>query len=170
MGTEMSTDSRGFTLLVVDDDAAVRRVAGKALRRAGYRVIEADGGEQALEIGRRRAGEIDLLVTDVVMPGMNGRELSERLKKVDPGLPVLFMSAYTEDEIFLQNVRVTQLNFIPKPFTLDELTGSVNEVLRRSEGAARQPDPAAGPKSLVEPRGEPLYGAVPVSSPRARER
>jgi CheY-like chemotaxis protein len=130
METDMSTGSAGLTVLVADDDAAVRRVAGKALRRAGYRVIEADSGEQALEIGRKRAGEIDLLLTDVVMPGMNGRELSEQLKKVTPDLPVLFMSAYAEDEIFLDHVRAAQMNFIPKPFTLDELTRSVDEVLK----------------------------------------
>jgi len=132
----------------VDDDSAVRRVAGKALRRAGYRVIEAESGEQALEIGSRRAGEIDLLLTDVVMPGMNGRALGEKLKEVDPGLPVLFMSAYAEDEVFLRGVRVAQMSFIPKPFTLDELTSSVHEVLRRShEATARPPDLdlAAGP-------------------------
>jgi len=125
----MSTGSAPPTVLVVDDDAAVRRVAGKALRRAGYRVIEAESGDQALEIGSRRAGEIDLLLTDVVMPGMNGRELGEKLKEVDPDLPILFMSAYTEDEIFLQGVRVAKISFIPKPFTLDELTKSVNDAL-----------------------------------------
>lgn len=125
----MSTGSAALTVLVVDDDGAVRRVAGRALRRAGYRVIEAESGDQALEIGSRRAGEIDLLLTDVVMPGMNGRELGEKLKEVDPDLPILFMSAYTEDEIFLQGVRVAQISFIPKPFTLDELTKSVNDAL-----------------------------------------
>ena len=133
------------TVLLVDDDSAVRRVAGKALRRAGYLVIEAESGEAALEVGRLRREEIDLLLTDVVMPGMNGRELSEHLKGLSPTLPVLFMSAYAEDEVFLHGVRVAQMNFIPKPFTLNELVDSVAEVLEEPpKTTARRPDQAAG--------------------------
>ena len=117
------------TVLVVDDDLAVRRVACKALRRAGYRVVEAGTGAEALEVSRARDGGIDLLLTDVVMPGMNGRELSERLHAEYPDLPVLFMSAYAEDEIFLQGVRVARMNFLPKPFSATELTDRVREML-----------------------------------------
>jgi DNA-binding response OmpR family regulator len=117
-------------------------VASKALRRAGYEVIEAESGARALEISRDRGEFIDLLLTDVVMPGMNGRELSERLREGDPDLPVLFMSAYAEDEVFLHGVRVARMNFIPKPFTLQELTDSVREILKRHlpEGTARRSD------------------------------
>lgn len=119
------------TVLVVDDDAGVRRVASKALRRAGYDVVEARGGAEAIELTQDRDDRIDLLLTDVVMPGMNGRELSERLRSEWPDLPVLFMSAYAEDEVFLHGVRVAQMNFLPKPFSLEELIETVDGLVRR---------------------------------------
>lgn len=125
------------TILVVDDDPAVRRVASKALRRAGYAVLEASSGEEALAAAGRRRGDIGLLLTDVVMPGMNGRELSERLHETHPHLPVLFMSAYAEDDVFLRGVRVARMNFIAKPFTLEGLVSAVSGLVGRTgEGPA----------------------------------
>lgn len=124
-----ASEQGSSTVLVVDDDPAVRRVASKALRRAGYEVVEARGGREAIESVRALEGGVDLLLTDVVMPGMNGRELSERLRSERPELPVLFMSAYAEDEIFLHGVRVARMNFLPKPFSLDELVDAVDELM-----------------------------------------
>jgi len=117
------------TVLVVDDDDAVRAVASKVLRRSGYHVLEASGGRDALRIARERGGAVDLLLTDVVMPELDGRELSERLRADYPDIRVLFMSAYTEDEVILQGVQVAQVNFLSKPFNLESLTRSVREVL-----------------------------------------
>lgn len=128
-GSPDEVTHEGPAILVVDDDAAVRRVACKALRRAGYHVVEADGGREALRLARDYDDGIVLLLTDVVMPGMNGRELSERLRTEHPDLPVLFMSAYAEDEVFLQGVRVSRMHYLPKPFSLDDLVGAVGRLL-----------------------------------------
>lgn len=122
---------KGLTVLVVDDDPAVRKVASKALRRVGYDVVEARGGAEAIELTRAYDGRIDLLLTDVVMPGMNGRELSERLRAARPDLPVLFMSAHAEDEVFLHGVRVSLMDFLPKPFSLEQLVETVNQLVGR---------------------------------------
>lgn len=119
----------GETVLVVDDDAAVRNVASKVLRRGGYEVLEAGGGEEALRIAAAHEGTIDLLLTDVVMPGMGGRELSEIMGDRHPDVPVLFMSAHTEDEVILHGVRTGEIHFIPKPFTVRALREKVHEVL-----------------------------------------
>lgn len=117
------------TVLVVDDDASVLQVASKVLRRGGYEVLEGVGGQKALQVADEHEGEIDLLLTDVVMPGMSGRDLAEALSKKLPGLRVLYMSAYTEDEVILQGVRVAEVKFIAKPFTVQGLRDKVEEVL-----------------------------------------
>ena len=117
------------TVLVVDDDASVLRVAAKVLRRVGYHVLEAGSGDVALATVDDAEGHIDLLLTDVVMPRMNGRELSEALLARYPDVRVLFMSGYTEDEVILQGVRVAEVNFINKPFSVDSLRQKVQAVL-----------------------------------------
>jgi two-component system cell cycle sensor histidine kinase/response regulator CckA len=118
-------------LLVVDDDPAVLRMAAKVLRRGGYEVLEAGGGREALEIAAEHGGRIRLLLTDVVMPEMGGREVSEALRKRYPHIRVLFMSAYTEDEVILRGVRVAEVDFVSKPFTVDGLRSKVREILDR---------------------------------------
>jgi CheY-like chemotaxis protein len=133
------------TVLVVDDDAAVRAVASKVLRRSGYDVIEAGGGQEAMALIHERGGAVDLLLTDVVMPEVGGRELSERLRAAYPEVRVLFMSAYTEDEVILQGVRVAEVNFLMKPFNLESLTRSVRDVLEAP--LARQPPPPRPPRA-----------------------
>jgi two-component system cell cycle sensor histidine kinase/response regulator CckA len=117
------------TVLVVDDDVSVLRVAAKVLRRVGYHVLEAGSGDAALATVDEAEGQIDLLLTDVVMPRMNGRELSEALLARYPDVRVLFMSGYTEDEVILQGVRVAEVNFINKPFSVDSLRQKVQDVL-----------------------------------------
>ena len=117
------------TVLVVDDDASVLRVTAKVLRRVGYNVLEAGSGDDALLTVDEAEGRIDLLLTDVVMPRMNGRELSEALLARYPDVRVLFMSGYTEDEVILQGVRVAEVNFINKPFSVESLRERVKQVL-----------------------------------------
>jgi CheY-like chemotaxis protein len=117
------------TVLVVDDEPSVLRVASKVLRRDGYEILEALGGEEALRIAEEHQGTIDLLLTDVVMPGLGGRELGERFRRTHPKTRLLFMSGYTEDEVLLQGIRVAEVNYISKPFTVAGLRDKVREVL-----------------------------------------
>lgn len=126
---ELETGPGGETVLVVDDDPAVLQVVSKVLRRSGYQVLEAGGGPEALRVLEAEGGRIHLLLTDVVMPGMGGREVSEAVAARCRGVKILFMSAYTEDEVILQGVRVAEVNFISKPFTVDKLRTKVREVL-----------------------------------------
>jgi CheY-like chemotaxis protein len=116
-------------ILVVDDDPGVREVAARVLSRAGYRVLQAGEGSEALRVAREHEGPVHLLLTDVVMPGMNGRELSGRLSEERPETRVLYMSAYTEDEVILRGIRVAHVAFLAKPFSLDGLESAVREAL-----------------------------------------
>ena len=126
--------SAAKTVLVVDDEPSVLRVASKVLRRAGYEVLEALGGQEALQIADEFDGTIDLLLADVVMPGLGGRELGERFRELHPGTALLFMSGYTEDEVLLHGIRVAEVNCISKPFTVAGLREKVEEVLRGPAG------------------------------------
>jgi two-component system cell cycle sensor histidine kinase/response regulator CckA len=124
-------EGRGEVILVVDDDPAVLRMASRVLHRGGYEVLEAGGGMAALGVVEERDGRIDLLLTDVVMPEMGGRELSEVVHARYPHVRLLFMSAYTEDEVILQGVRVAEVDFLSKPFTVDGLRSKVRSALDR---------------------------------------
>jgi two-component system, cell cycle sensor histidine kinase and response regulator CckA len=117
------------TVLVVDDDQAVLDVASKVLSRGGYEVISAIDGHDALEKAEAVGGELSLLLSDIVMPNMNGRELGEAFEQRYPDVPILFMSAYIQDDVMLQGVRLSQVNFIPKPFTVEGLRAKVREVI-----------------------------------------
>jgi two-component system cell cycle sensor histidine kinase/response regulator CckA len=119
------------TILLVEDEDAVRAVARESLRRRGYRVLEATNGETALEIAAGFEGHIGLLLTDVVMPGLSGRALADRLAPTRPGTRVLFMSGYTDDAIVQHGVLEPGLSFLQKPFTPDVLAQKVREVLDR---------------------------------------
>lgn len=119
------------TILLVEDEDMLRRLARLTLTSYGYRVVEASNGEEAIEISAKHEGEIDLLLTDVIMPGMNGRELSNRLLESRPTLRVLFMSGYTDDAIVHQGVLDESANFIQKPFAPDALAQRVREVLEQ---------------------------------------
>src|SRR5688500_10310056 len=108
-------------ILVVDDDPAVLEVAARVLERAGYSVLQAENGLEAMAVARSHPGRLDLVLTDVMMPEMNGRELGERLKHERPDTRLLYMSAYTEDEVIVRGVDVAGMKFLYKPFTLDGL-------------------------------------------------
>ena len=122
--------NRGTELvLLAEDEDTVRAVAQEALERRGYRVIAAADGPSALALARSCADNIDLLLTDVVMPGMNGRELAEALLRERPHTRVLFASGYTDDAVLLHGVRTDDVAFIQKPFTPPALVQRVREVL-----------------------------------------
>lgn len=128
------------TILVVEDDDAVRRMTREFLKIGGYTVLEARSGADAIQFMERREQRIDLVLTDVLMPGMKGRELIERLAKLRSGLRVLYMSAYTEDAAINIGVLSPGTDFIEKPFSPDELARKVREVLSANEnGVGEKP-------------------------------
>lgn len=123
------------TVLLVEDDDTVRSVAAAALERRGYRVLVADHGESALSIAREYPSVIHLLVTDVVMPGLNGREVADQALRLRPGLPVLFISGYTEDALLRKGVRDTDdRTLLAKPFTSLELARRVRAAIDEPQG------------------------------------
>jgi signal transduction histidine kinase len=117
------------TILIVEDEAAVRRMAARALAGQGYTILEAENGAEALELLARTTGPVDLVLTDVVMPRLNGRELGERLAAERPELPVLFMSGYTDDDIVRRGMLHPDSPFLQKPFMPADLSRKVREVL-----------------------------------------
>jgi PAS domain S-box-containing protein len=124
------------TVLLTEDEDSVRMVATAALERRGYRVLAAADGESAIAISRAYPGRIDLLVTDVVMPGMNGRQLAEQLERARPGIHVLFVSGYTDDAVLLKGVSLDERTFLQKPFTSLALARRVRAVLDQSPRAS----------------------------------
>jgi PAS domain S-box-containing protein len=125
-----SRPERRPTILLVEDEAAVRRLTARILRREDYTVLEAGDGVDALEVAARHEGPIDLLITDVVMPRMGGREAAERLTAARPDLKVLFMSAYARDELGPHGLLVPGLVLLHKPFEIQDLTAKVRALLR----------------------------------------
>jgi PAS domain S-box-containing protein len=117
------------TVLLVEDEESVRRVAMIILKELGYGTIEARNGEEALMLAEKHGGRIDLLMTDIVMPGMNGRELSDRLKRIHPETKPLFTSGYTENVIVHHGILESNLDFIGKPYSVQALAAKIREVL-----------------------------------------
>ena len=117
------------TILLAEDDDAVRAIAREALERAGYRVLAAKDGATALSLEEQYAGPIDLLLTDVIMPGMNGRELAEALVARRPTLLVLFASGYSDNVLLDQGVLASGVSLLDKPFTPAALTAKVAAIL-----------------------------------------
>jgi PAS domain S-box-containing protein len=117
------------TVLLVEDDAGVREVAARALRAAGYEVVEAAGAEEATTAVRAALRPPGILVTDVIMPGSTGRELADRLRAERPGLPVLFLSGHSHDLIGPHGVLEPGVAFLAKPFTTSALLAKVRTVL-----------------------------------------
>ncbi len=125
------------TLLIVEDEAELRGLAALVLRRKGYYVLEAGNGVEALEQLAQHEGGVNLMITDMVMPGMSGRDLAERVRTLDPHIQVLFISGYTDAAITQQGVLRLGGAFLQKPFTPASLARKVHEVLREP-----QPSPA----------------------------
>ncbi|HEY0880584.1 MAG TPA: ATP-binding protein, partial [Archangium sp.] len=129
------------TVLLVEDDTQVRQAVEGMLRRAGYRVLNAANGDAAVKVSEGYAGTIDVLLTDVIMPGVSGRKLAEKLRAQRPGLRVLFMSGYSDDELARDGTLDPDVQFIRKPLTNEALLARLRKVLR----------PASSP---LAPRGE----------------
>ena len=119
----------GEVILLVEDDNAVRHLTSRMLRDRGYRVLEASDGLEAIRVSERRGVPVDLVVTDVVMPQMNGRELATHLYRMWPKVPVLFLSGYTNDAIFRRSVGEESVELLTKPFTADGLLNKVRELI-----------------------------------------
>ena len=118
------------TVLLVEDEDFVRNVTREVLELSGYQVIEAIDANDGLELFRQNMEIIDLILTDVVMPGMNGREFANQLLPLRPDLKIIFMSGYTDNAIVRESFSDLHLNYLQKPFTLDTLTDKVHQVLQ----------------------------------------
>jgi two-component system cell cycle sensor histidine kinase/response regulator CckA len=118
------------TVLLVEDENAVRILAHRILERAGYHVLDARHGVDALLLWRQHAPQIDAVVTDLVMPEMGGRALADRLRAMNPTLPIVFMSGYSDDEMTRRGFADSQIAFLAKPFSAESLVGAVREALR----------------------------------------
>ncbi|PYP42960.1 MAG: hybrid sensor histidine kinase/response regulator [Gemmatimonadetes bacterium] len=120
------------TVLVVEDEASVRMVARQVLERYGYAVLEAPNGETALRLAAKHHGPIHLLLTDVVMPGLSGRQLAEQLVQLRPDMKVLYASGYAVHAIVQHGVLESGIAYLQKPFTPETLGRSVRQVLDSS--------------------------------------
>jgi two-component system cell cycle sensor histidine kinase/response regulator CckA len=117
------------TILLVEDERIVRELAAKMMKRLNYNVLNASNGNEALEIAQNYSGIISLLITDVVMPGMNGRQLAERLLQIRPSIKVLFTSGYTENAIAHHGIIEKGLSFIGKPYSARDLSQKIRQML-----------------------------------------
>jgi CheY-like chemotaxis protein len=117
------------TILLVEDEEAVRRLARRVLEGVGYQVLEAASGWEALALADGWRDKLDLVVTDVIMPGMSGQELSARLREQRPGLRILYVSGYTDDAILQHGTLLPNTAFLQKPFSPGSLAQRVREVL-----------------------------------------
>jgi two-component system, cell cycle sensor histidine kinase and response regulator CckA len=125
----------GEVVLVVEDEEAVRTMTGRLLQSEGYRVLEAGDGREALKLIEGGVARVDLIITDVAMPTMNGRELADRVKRLRPALPVLFMSGYTDDEMVRRGLIEPDHPFLSKPFTPEVLASKVRRLIDQAAGA-----------------------------------
>ncbi len=127
---------RPGTILLVEDEAFVRNVIDEALQSVGYRVLKTQNAEEALQLYQSWHGELNLLLTDVVMPGQNGRDLARQFRKQCPGLRTIFMSGYGESMALLGAERDANFFYLSKPFSLPGLLNKVKEVLKQNEVTA----------------------------------
>jgi CheY-like chemotaxis protein len=123
------TNGNGRVVMVVDDEPQVRALMHRAFEKGGFHVISAASAEEALPASDRHEGKIDLLVTDIFLPGMGGLELAETLSARRPGLPVLYVSGYAESQIEHATLIAEGSAFLPKPFTATELASRAAELL-----------------------------------------
>ncbi|HKZ05662.1 MAG TPA: response regulator, partial [Methylomirabilota bacterium] len=116
------------TVLLVDDDTSFLFVAANILRPAGFRVIEAESGQSALDQAGQQTGKIDLLVTDMMMPGMNGRQLAQRFTKLRPGVRVLYVSGFVDEGSAREAIEGEEADFLAKPFEAEAFIAKVREL------------------------------------------
>ena len=117
------------TILIVEDDDGLRKFAQKVLQQHGYKVLDAENGEDALRVSEEHDGQIDLMITDVVMPKMGGKEAADRLQPLYPQMKVIYMSGYTDNAIVEHGVLAPGLSFLQKPFTPESMARKVREIL-----------------------------------------
>jgi len=129
-GTEKVPMGRGEIVLVVEDESLILKLAGRMLTALGYRSLLAKNPDEALKLAELHSDEISLLLTDVVMPAMNGRELADRLKAIRPNLRCLFMSGYTANVIAHRGILEEGVHFIQKPFSKEQLAIKIISVLQ----------------------------------------
>jgi CheY-like chemotaxis protein len=120
------------TVLLVEDEQILRSLCLSFLDQSGYKVFSASTGDEAIGIAKDHKGKIDLLLTDVVMPGMNGRELADRLVEFHPETKVLFTSGYTDDAIVRHGIMTDRMAFIGKPYSISSLAKKIREVLEKA--------------------------------------
>ncbi len=142
--SEQSEASGCETVLLVEDEESVRELVRLTLAARGYKVLEAENGECGLRVAESCKEHIDILITDVVMPGIGGRELARKLLALRPGISVLYLSGYTEDAVVTHGALGANTAFLQKPFTLQNLARKVREVLRS------KPAPGPAPKSIAK--------------------
>ena len=155
-------DAGTVLVLLAEDEPAVRGLVKKILERAGFRVVAAEDGEAAWELAESLDHPLDLLVTDVVMPRLYGTELASRLAVVQPDLPVLFMSGYTDNERLRRGALDPGQAFLEKPFTPEELLQTARRLLAGGEPAdeegalehAGAAEPGVGEAGVAESGGE----------------
>jgi two-component system, cell cycle sensor histidine kinase and response regulator CckA len=123
-------------VLVVEDDEALRSLIKRALEKYGYGVLEASHGREACVLVEQHQGEIQLMITDVVMPGMSGSKLADRLKPLQPDMKVLYMSGYTENAIVHHGILDKEINFLQKPFKIMNLLQKVRHAIDASPSSA----------------------------------
>ena len=133
-----SARGAGETVLVVDDEPAVRVVTKRILQRSGYAVLEAAGGVEALDALREHPGPVHLLLTDVIMPDLNGRDVAQRVREQRPGIRVVYMSAYSPEAIAHDGLLDEGAAFVRKPFE----SGLLLQTVRRALDTAVQTTPA----------------------------
>ncbi|MDP1832374.1 MAG: sigma-54 dependent transcriptional regulator [Geothrix sp.] len=150
-------------VLVVDDDPGMRDGMALSLKRSGFFTEQARGGEEALRMVR--PGAYDAVVTDLRMPGMDGLQLTARLKAVDPGLPVLLITAFGSLESAREAMRLGAFDFLSKPFSPDELTTALNKALK-SEGHLKAQEPSEAPVILTQ---DPVLGETLALARRAAD-
>ncbi len=126
-----SVPARKPVILLVEDESVVREVTRQVLEHAGYEVLECAGPRDAVRLAAAHRGRIGLLLSDVVMPGMNGLDLARRIQAIQPHLTTVFMSGYAENAVLQQAVRIPRSTYIQKPFTVDLLLRSVAAALAR---------------------------------------
>jgi len=117
-------------VLLVEDEPGVRELAREYLQMSNYTVLVAEDGHSALELAAMHAGPIHLLMTDVVMPGMGGRELADRMRRLRPEIKILYMSGYTEQAVSQQGILNKDAVLLQKPFTLLTLASKLREMLK----------------------------------------
>jgi len=136
---ELVGANQGEVVLVVEDEEPVRSMTVRLLESEGYTVLSAGDGVQALEAVKAGIERLDLVITDVAMPSMNGRELAAQLRQLRPGLPVLFMSGYTDDEMVRRGLIEPDHSFLSKPFTLEILAAAVRALIDQAAQARAAP-------------------------------